>query len=116
VHDLLISYIRTFVPVAVGSVATWLLTLGVELDAETQAAAVTAGTGVLIAVYYVVARALERKWPAFGFLLGSQVEPEYAGRGKRIAGEHAPTKRQALSDDEEPDDSPNDNSDLAEDY
>lgn len=109
-HDLLISYIRTFVPVAVGSVASWLLTLGVELDAETQAAAITAGTGLLIAAYYVVARALERKWPAFGFLLGSRVEPEYAGRGKRIAGE------QPVSDDVDPVDSPVDNSDLAEDH
>ncbi len=72
--DTIVSFIRTYVPIIVGTLATWLLTLGVEIDSS-------ALTGVLVsvvtAVYYGVARLLERKYPKFGWLLGRPAEPAY---------------------------------------
>lgn len=87
--DLIVSYIRTGVPVVVGAVVAWLITLGVELDAETQAALITGLTGVCIAAYYAAVRALERRWPKVGVLLGKKSEPSYADT---YVGEH---KREA---------------------
>ena len=75
--DTVLSLIRTYVPVAVGSFISWLVTLGVVLDPTAEAGLITALTGLLIAVYYTVARLLEKKWPFFGFLLGSKKQPEY---------------------------------------
>lgn len=67
--DRITAWIRTLVPAIVGGAATWgAKRLGVHLDSTgLTAGAVTAVTGV----YYSVAIALERKWPAFGVLLGS---------------------------------------------
>lgn len=79
--DLIVSYIRTGVPVLIGTVVAWLLTLGIELDSDTQAALITGLTGALIAVYYAVARWIESRWPSVGgFLLGRRAEPHYDGR------------------------------------
>lgn len=71
------SLIRTWVPIAVGAVASYLITLGVELDADTQAGLVVAMTGILQAVYYLVVRLLEKKFPQVGALLGSTQKPVY---------------------------------------
>lgn len=76
----IVSLIRTYVPVAVGAGIAWLLTLGVQVDAEAQTGLVTGLTGVLIAAYYAVARALEARWPWLGVLLGVPVVPEYDRR------------------------------------
>lgn len=73
----ILSLVRTYVPVAVGALAAWLLTLGVELNAEAQTGLTVFLTGLIVAVYYTVARLLERKWPALGFLLGSTKQPVY---------------------------------------
>lgn len=83
--DTLVSLIRTYVPVGVGAFFSWLLTLGVDVDATTQAGLVTALTGVVISVYYTLARLLEKKWPFFGLLLGSSKEPSYEVKGKHEA-------------------------------
>lgn len=72
-----LSLVRTYVPVAVGALAAWLLSLGVDLSAEAQTGLTVFLTGLIIAVYYTVARLLEKRWPAFGFLLGSTKQPEY---------------------------------------
>lgn len=71
------SLIRTYVPIAVGAVVSFLLTKGIELDPNTQAGLIVAITGILQAVYYFVARVLERKFPQFSFLLGSSAQPKY---------------------------------------
>lgn len=73
----ILSLVRTYVPVAVGALAAWLLTLGIELDAEAQTGLTVALTGLVVAVYYTVARLLEKRWPVFGILLGSTKQPEY---------------------------------------
>lgn len=76
-NDLVVSFIRTYVPIAVGTFLSWLATKGLEIDAQTGAGLIAFLTGVLIAAYYGVVRFLERSWPAFGILLGSKKTPEY---------------------------------------
>lgn len=75
--NFVLSLIRTYVPIAVGAVVAWLVTLGVEVDVNTQAGLVVALTGVLQAVYYTVVRLLEKKFPKVGVLLGSATTPTY---------------------------------------
>ena len=74
-NTLVPSLIRTYVPIAVGALLSWLITLGVTLDPSVEAGLVTALTGVLIAVYYTVVRLLEKRWPALSVLLGSRLVP-----------------------------------------
>lgn len=76
-NSFITSLIRTYVPIAVGAVVSFLLTKGIELDADTQAGLIVVLTGVSQAVYYYVARVLERKFPQLSFLLGSAAQPRY---------------------------------------
>ena len=76
-NNFITSQIRTYVPIAVGAIVAYLLTLGIELDADTQAGLIVTLTGVLQAVYYFIARALERKFPQLSVLLGSSKQPIY---------------------------------------
>lgn len=76
-NDTFIGLIRTWVPIAVGAVIAWLATAGLQLDKETQAAAVVALTGLIQAAYYTVVRLLENKYPAVGWLLGKAKTPTY---------------------------------------
>lgn len=76
-NNFVLSLIRTYVPIAVGAVVAYLVTLGIELDPETQAGLVVSMTGVLQASYYLVARLLEKKFPQLGVLLGSSQKPVY---------------------------------------
>lgn len=77
-NDLAISFIRTYVPIAVGSFISWLATKGLSLDAQTSAGLITFLTGLIIAAYYGIVRLLERKFPQVGLLLGAAKKPEYA--------------------------------------
>lgn len=86
IRDYLVSVIRTIVPAAVGAVLSWLATIGLDLGEQANAGLVTAMTAAAIGLYYILIRALEAKWPAFGVLLGltrpptyDPVEPEYVG-------------------------------------
>ena len=76
-NDLVTSFIRTYVPVIVGSLIAWLAARGINVDEQTSGAAVTALTGAIILAYYTVVRLLERKFPKIGVLLGSSKKPEY---------------------------------------
>lgn len=77
-QDLIRSYIRTYAPMFVGAVISFLATKGITLDTETQTALVVAFTGLLQALYYAIARLLERKYPIVGkILLGSSKQPSY---------------------------------------
>ncbi len=78
--DLVPSLIRTYVPILVGQVAAWLALKGVQLDDATVVAATAALGGLLSAVYYLVVRLLEQKFPQLGILLGSAKKPEYTGK------------------------------------
>jgi len=75
--DLIPSLVRTWVPVAVGGVISWLATQNLQVSGGTQDALATLLTSVVIALYYTVARVLEQKWPALGLLLGSTKQPAY---------------------------------------
>ena len=75
--NFVIGLIRTYVPIIVGAAVAYLLTLGVEIDAGTQAGAVVALTGVLQALYYTGVRLLAEKWPSVGILLGVNQAPDY---------------------------------------
>ena len=75
--DLATSIIRTVVPMAVGSILSFLAAKGINLDEQTSAALITFLSGFLSALYYVVARALEEKFPNAGLLLGVRKPPIY---------------------------------------
>lgn len=78
--DFVTSLIRTYVPILVGQVAAWLALKGVQLDDQTVVAATAALGGLLSAVYYLVVRLIEQKFPQIGVLLGSTKKPEYTGK------------------------------------
>lgn len=72
------SLIRTWVPIAVGALVSWLLTLGIEIDADAQAGLIIFLTSVLQGLYYLVVRVLEQRWPRIGaLLLGNSSKPDY---------------------------------------
>lgn len=78
--DTLIAAIRTGVPILVGSVLGWLVSVGIELDSATQTAVVTAVTGLSIAGYWLLATWLARRVPALGWLLGYPSAPTYPAK------------------------------------
>lgn len=85
ISDLIASYIRTGVPALVGLIVGWVASLGITLPAEAKD-----GLSLLIAfvaalVWYVVVRALERRWPKLGVLLGYPKEPVYSTAAATVA-------------------------------
>lgn len=75
--DLVVSLIRTYVPVVVGTVIAWLVAQGIDVTPETEVQLVAGLTGIISAAYYGVVRLLERRWPVVGYLLGSKKQPTY---------------------------------------
>ena len=71
------SLIRTWVPIAVGAVVSYLLTLEIELDEQAQAGLVVSLTALLQGLYYLIVRVLERRYPKLGLLLGVESQPKY---------------------------------------
>lgn len=76
-NSFIISQIRTFVPIIVGAFVAWLVTVGIALDADTQAGLIVALTGLLQGLYYFIVRLLEKRWPKVGVLLGVASKPVY---------------------------------------
>lgn len=73
-----ISVIRTWVPVLMGSLAGWLLvTFGIEVPKEAQEELTLLIGGAAIALYYALVRWLEQKFPNVGILLGYIKQPVY---------------------------------------
>lgn len=75
--DQIVATIRTVVPMIVGTVVGWAANAGVIIPEVTSDALTVAITGVASAVYYVVARAAEQRWPAAGRMLGHRGTPTY---------------------------------------
>jgi hypothetical protein len=73
-NDYAVSHIRTYIPIGIGVVATWLLSYGIDIDGPELATAVTAAAS---AVYYGVVRLLAERWPLVGVLLGVNQAPTY---------------------------------------
>lgn len=78
--DLIVSLIRTVVPIGVG-VALNFLGRYIGVLPEGSEAVTTWLTGALIAAYYAVARVAETQWPWIGVLLGSRKPPTYDTQG-----------------------------------
>jgi hypothetical protein len=77
-NDYFLSLIRTWVPIGIGAVLSYLaVRWGIGVDEDTQAQLAIALTAVVTAVYYALVRALEKRWPAFGKLLGTAKKPVY---------------------------------------
>jgi uncharacterized membrane protein (DUF441 family) len=76
-QDLFTSWIRTAVPIVIGSVLAWLASQGVTVDDSLKTALDLVLGGSLSIVYYIVVRFLEVKWPAVGWLLGTPKQPNY---------------------------------------
>lgn len=77
-NDQLIAYIRTFTPIVVGFVLTWLAeTLGIVIDAESSSELVATVQAALTAGYYALVSAFARKFVWLGWLLGYPTKPTY---------------------------------------
>lgn len=76
-HNYANSLIRTYVPIAMGALFSWLLLHDVELPAEAQVMLIGGTTALLQAAYYALARLIEMRWPSWGWLLGRPTAPEY---------------------------------------
>jgi len=67
------NLVRTYVPVIVGGVASWLTAHGIHVNAATETQVIVVMTSVFTAAYYTIARVLEERFPAIGaVLLGSR--------------------------------------------
>jgi len=81
VTDFVYAIIRTYVPIIVGAAVAWLVTLGLPVSDELQAGAVVLLTGALQALYYLLVKTLEHRWPKLGVLLGTARAPSYDSSG-----------------------------------
>lgn len=86
-NNLAPSLIRTFVPIVVTAVVTWLAAININLDPETVAALSTVIGAVIGGIYYTVVRVIERKVPWVGNFLGSAKKPVYIDP---VAGKNPP--------------------------
>lgn len=85
-NNFFISLVRTYVPIAVGSVISYLVVnYGLVVDPAITNQLVAGLTGLIIAGYYLLARLLERKFPQLGLLLGSTQKPVYIEQDTEIA-------------------------------
>lgn len=64
------SIIRTLVPLAVGQIVSLFASLGIEMGDDEQAAFTVILGFLVTAVYYLIVRFLEQKFPKLGALLG----------------------------------------------
>ena len=76
-RDKATAYIRTLVPILVGSFLAWLASKGLNLN-DAQDLFIYAMTAGFQGIYYVAARLIGRRFPkAEAFLLGSEKTPVY---------------------------------------
>lgn len=73
----IVALIRTYTPALVGLAAGWLVSAGLPLSPALTDELTPVLSAVFIAVYYAGVRYLERRWPAFGWLLGVPKQPSY---------------------------------------
>jgi hypothetical protein len=86
ISNYIISLIRTIVPVAVGAVASWLLTkYAFHVNSDVQGSITALLTAVVTSGYYAGIRLLETKFPKgpWGMFLGFPTRPVYVS-GKSI--------------------------------
>lgn len=78
-NDALVGVIRTAVTTGVGAFFAWLLTHNIEIDPDSQKALTVGVTGVVIVLYYVLVRAVEKHLPTWlrVILMGVPKTPTY---------------------------------------
>lgn len=82
-NNVVISAIRTYVPLGVGLLLTWLASsLRVIIDPSSQAGLVALCVAVLSGGYYTLVRLLEVKFPQLGIFLGVPAKPTYVKPAK----------------------------------
>lgn len=75
VKALLLSLVRTVVPVIVGLLIAGAAKIGVDVDSDQLSALIDS---VVVGAYYTLGRLLEQHVsPHFGWLLGAPKQPEY---------------------------------------
>ncbi|WP_460801466.1 hypothetical protein [Microbacterium sp. GXF6406] len=84
ISNTVIAAIRTFVPIAVGALVTWLATANIALDPSSEVAIASGLTALVTAVYWAAATWLARKFPWAGWLLGYPAQPEYAHKPHEV--------------------------------
>lgn len=72
--DLIVSVIRTQIPVLVGLIVIAATKVGADIDSAALAVMIDA---LAIGLYYTVVRALEQRWSKAGVLLGVPRRPAY---------------------------------------
>jgi uncharacterized membrane protein len=79
-NNYFVSLIRTWVPLLVGVVLTWLARrYDIVIDETVSSTTVTAVTGIVTGIYYAIVRFLEVKVaPGYGWLLGAAKKPAYS--------------------------------------
>lgn len=96
------SIVRTLVPIAVGYLASFLLRYGIGVDEAALAGLTEFLGGLFAAVYYVLIRAVEQRWPKIGVLLGWASTPDsYSPHGNRPEGAVV-VEAEAVATDEGP--------------
>lgn len=75
--DIVPSLIRTWVPIIVATLVSVLGQAGIVLPEDASAGLATFLGGLFGAVYYLVVRLLEYKFPGIGVFLLSTKKPEY---------------------------------------
>lgn len=90
VRDYLQSLVRTYVPIAVGALVSWLASFGLDVGGDAEIGLTLFLGSVVMGLYYLLARTLEARWPALGgFLLGSTRKPVYVASASIPAGRRA---------------------------
>lgn len=82
-NSLVASFIRTYVPIIVTTIAAWLLSKGIVVDEQATAGLVAGLSGIIGGAYYALVRFLERRFPQLGWLLGAAKQPVYV-EGEKV--------------------------------
>lgn len=77
IQNYLVSVIRTVVPFLVGTIAAWLATKHITLDADSTRFLTLFIEGIAGVTYYLLVRSLEHVNARFGWLLGYAKMPTY---------------------------------------
>ena len=76
-NDSVIAQLRTTVPALVGAGVAWAASRGIDIDPETQGAAIVAFTGIFTAIWRFLLGLAEKHAPNLGWLLGYPKQPSY---------------------------------------
>lgn len=80
------SIVRTIAPVAVGQLVAYLVSLGIVIPEDVEAALTVILGFVVTSVYYLIVRFLEQKFPKLGALLGWAATPGVYAKHHAVSG------------------------------